>query len=57
MYITFDEIMSYKMKVEGLQAENDRLMKQVDSLRHSNSSTHTHTKEREIDALKDKHGD
>ena len=25
MYITFDEIMSYKMKVEGLQAENKRL--------------------------------
>ena len=25
MYITFDEIMSYKIKVEGLQAENKRL--------------------------------
>ena len=25
MYITFDEIMSYKMKVEGLQADNKRL--------------------------------
>ena len=30
-----------------------RLMKQVDSLRHSNSSTHTHTKEREIQAVDD----
>ena len=38
MYITFDEIMSYKMKVEGLQAENERLI-----LKHENETQNVKT--------------
>ena len=48
MYITFDEIMDYKMKVNRLQAENDRLIGQVGSNSSNSSSTHTHTISGEI---------
>ena len=64
MYITFDEIMSYKMKVEGLQADNKRLNdkdglydevkelqaenKALDEQVSSNSHSNSNTIQREI---------
>jgi DNA repair exonuclease SbcCD ATPase subunit len=46
-----------KNEVEEGRAENKRLIKQVSSNRGNSSSTHTHTKETEIDAeMIDKHG-
>ena len=44
-------------QVSDLMIDKDRLIKQVSSNRDSNSNTHTHTIQAEIDALKDKHGD
>ena len=44
-------------QVSDLMIDKDRLIDQVGSDSHNNSSTHTHTIQAEIDALKDKHGD